>query len=590
MEMQGIKWPQEIIEERVSNEAFLKIKLNRIDDLFSRLRPYLDSLCRLNGLADRKDIRDIIKYVLREFAAYFWDLPASRSYHHSGRWGLLHHSMEVALKRAEEASRRVAVDSEGNPSAESGKKYRGEQVLIAWLSGLFHDSGKVFDMDLVYSEASREVYYHPMRGNVLGFKLKHPDDGLKISWHQSRGMRHARYNLAMLMALIPLDLIQQLRTEQFAALIDKMIEDGDTADQESVAEARAEEDREYVREAIKLFARDGFRAQDKNGNTQPRVLALGRNTYVLVTPVALQALVRYCKKELGADSFNKDQVTSYLIRNGYIYSSDDEDSSGNYFIRIKGYIKHSQVSFHAIFANGDMFADVDVSGVGTLRLDYDEEMWEGIKRIIGFPPPYEWFHNPPAQQEAESEQQEPEEDEGAASSPDPQSDSLSGPDNDTDIDSGPDTDSSDSVPDGQNNDPVSAALRNFAGFLEKGEVTINNPDEERNIGFVSANDGYFWGYYAAPKKTDWSHYSQNRPISGTLFIKKTFRNTGIKNSMEAVQKLEEAGCLADSEHVIESHTRYKADKGLSAAPPAQYLRLDIERMAALVPELGRYLS
>jgi len=392
--MPEIEWPEGLIESFPSNKDFLNVKLRHVEDLLYRLRPYVDCLASLPGVQGRKDIKKVIWFVLREFTGYFWDLPASRDYHHSERWGLLCHSLEVALGRADVASKRVAVDTAGNPSAEAGRKHRGEQVLIAWLSGLFHDSGKIFDMDLVYSGSDRDIHYHPFRGNVLGFKLKHPERNITIRWRESRGMRHARRNLAMCMNLLPLDLLKQLRQDQLLALFDGLIEDGDAADQESVAAYRSEKDSEYIGQAIKLFARDSFRAKDNYGRTQPRVLALGQNTYAMVNPVALQAIAYYIQTELGGETYTKDQVTSYLVQQRLIYASNEDETSGNYFLKLAGYLKKTRVNFHIIFARGDLFADVDTSTLPTFKLEDDKEVRDKIRRITGFEPPDEWFLSP----------------------------------------------------------------------------------------------------------------------------------------------------------------------------------------------------
>ncbi len=394
MQMPQIEWPGKTFEEPVTNKRFLEVKVRQVENLLYRLRGYVDQLTGLNGLRGRDDIIEVVWFVLREFSAYLWDLPASRSYHHSERWGLLRHSLEVALSRAEEASQRIAVDSQGNPSAEAGRKHRGEQVLIAWLSGLFHDSGKIFDMDIVYSdpESNHDIYYHPFRGNVLGFKLKHPEKNIKIYWRDSRGMRHARRNLAMFMNLVPLELLKQLRQEQLIALFDGLIEDGDIADQESVADYRSEQDTEYVSEAIKLFARDGFRAADNKGRMQPRVFAVGQNTYALINPVVPDTLARYIQSELGGQDYTKEQVINYLIRNRLIYTSTDDETSGNYFIKLTCQLKDISISSHIILAHGDMFADVDVSTVPVLKFKDSEDARGKISRLTGFEPPEEWFY------------------------------------------------------------------------------------------------------------------------------------------------------------------------------------------------------
>lgn len=394
MGMPTIDWPEDRLKERPSNRNFLDVKLKHIDDVLYRLRPYVDALMQLNGMHGRKDIREVVWFVLREFTGFFWDIPASRNYHHSGRWGLLYHSLEVALSRADEASRRVAVDAAGNPSAEASRKTRGEKVLIAWMAGLFHDSGKIFDMDIFYSAEDKDIHYHPLRGNVLGFKLKHSESGINIRWKNSRGMRHARRNLAMFMLLSPLSLLKQLTPEQLITLFDGLMEDGDAADQESVASDRYEQDREYVGQAVRMFARDNFRAKDKNGSVQIRIFALGQNTYALVVPVAIDALVRYIKNDLGSELYNRDRVVGHLIQEGLLYCSDKEEFAGNYFVQLPGFINQARVKFHLSFVHGNMLADVDVADLPVFKIADEPDIREKIRRVTGFDPPDEWFRDP----------------------------------------------------------------------------------------------------------------------------------------------------------------------------------------------------
>src|SRR6202007_623607 len=60
-----------------------------IENILSRLPEEMD--CRARGARVMAKLRDLVG-----------DLPASADHHHSSRFGLLHHSLEVALKMLEE--------------------------------------------------------------------------------------------------------------------------------------------------------------------------------------------------------------------------------------------------------------------------------------------------------------------------------------------------------------------------------------------------------------------------------------------------------------------------------------------------------
>jgi len=556
----------------------------------SRLQPYLDKLETLQALQGRSDIIEVVRFIMREFVSYFWDLPASEKFHHSGRWGLLYHSLDTALKRAENVASRVAVDSYGNPSAEAGRKHRGEQILISWIAGMLHDGGKMFDVDIVAAGKTEEIFFHPLRGNILSFKLTHPNN-VELRWKKGRGMGHQRYNLAMIMILLGWDFLRQLEPDQLIMLFDELSRDGDEADRESVAEDRQAEDRQYVSEAIKLFADDGFKAKDKKGNSQCRVFALGQNTYALINPLVFEAISQYARK-LGGD-YSKDQVIQYLINNRHIYSSKGV-SSGHYFIKVSGYINNNAVQFHIVFASGDMFADADTSRLPGFKLDYDEETAEKIKEIVGFDPPAEWFHNPPdggSEQDGTPQAQRKDTQETQdESNADTISDVLeqSGPEhsdqeyqpNQQTVEQSEQAGPEHSDPDQQtakqksttqsgNDSRGVAILQNLANCLEQGDVVVNDPESNRNVGYISETDGYLW--------------VQTDSLSGKPVIPDELIN---KSLAEIVSILHQFGCVVPDESgqvTIASFTRFEGEKDLLKSPEAKYVRLDVDKLDELVP-------
>ena len=107
-------------------------------------RDLVDSLWMAINLGPPVDREILFDQVVGRFACWVGDLPASESYHHSERAGLLEHSLESALgavRRVREIHLRYH-DAKGEEDPVSA--YRASEVwrYAAFLFGLFHDIGK----------------------------------------------------------------------------------------------------------------------------------------------------------------------------------------------------------------------------------------------------------------------------------------------------------------------------------------------------------------------------------------------------------------------------------------------------------------
>ena len=552
MEMPEIEWPEWFPGEP-QNKEFLAYKESCINDVLSRLRVYVDTLCSLQGLRGRDDVRDVIWFCLREFVAHFWDLPASRDFHHNGRWGLLCHSLDVAFRRAESASQHIAIDKQGKPSAEAAWKNRTEGVLVAFITGFFHDCGKIFDVRVIYKPFKFEPgegekglrVFHPLMGGLLGFKLKHPEKYLQYEWKKNRGMRHVRLNPGMfviLMQQVAVRVMQSLDHEQIIDLFESLIADGDEADAESVADYRKEEDENYIGKAVQLLANDGFKAKDRNGNYSIRVFYLGHNTYAFIHPLVVQSLAKYINKDLKNTSYDKDAVLNYLINNEYIYCSQGDTSSGKYFLKETFYMNENEITSYISFVNGRVFDSVDVTGIPMIKLKHDEGVVERLKDIFGCEPPMSWFagfddstedvqsnlvSKNPQHAETGSENSENAEDsvEGSAENieiadvtgdyaehsgqDEPGAESGVGHgESEADTEAPEEKSAGDEQPAPENSDdsdqeasqdsenvsgaeaapgekvPSHIALENLLSGLQSGEYVLNDPEDEKNLGFI----------------------------------------------------------------------------------------------------------
>jgi hypothetical protein len=131
------------------------------ENILSRLPEEMD--CRSHGARVMAKLRDLVG-----------DLPASADHHHSSRFGLLQHSLEVALKMLEEFEKTLLADVPPDLAVFNTAADPLQTQYLYFLAGLGHDLGKLFDLELVaggrrwsplnqaYAEFLRQVKREPM--------------------------------------------------------------------------------------------------------------------------------------------------------------------------------------------------------------------------------------------------------------------------------------------------------------------------------------------------------------------------------------------------------------------------------------------
>jgi hypothetical protein len=131
------------------------------ETILSRLPEEMD--CRSRGARVMAKLRDLVG-----------DLPASADHHHSSRFGLLQHSLEVALKMLEEFEKTLLPDAPPDLVVFNVAADPLQTQYLYFLAGLGHDLGKLFDLELVaggrrwsplnqtYAEFLRQVKREPM--------------------------------------------------------------------------------------------------------------------------------------------------------------------------------------------------------------------------------------------------------------------------------------------------------------------------------------------------------------------------------------------------------------------------------------------
>jgi hypothetical protein len=109
------------------------------ETILSQLPEEMD--CRARGARVIAKLRDLVG-----------DLPASADHHHSSRFGLLQHSLEVALKMLEEFEKTLLPDAPPDVALFNTEADPLQTQYLCFLAGLGHDLGKLFDIEMVAGE------------------------------------------------------------------------------------------------------------------------------------------------------------------------------------------------------------------------------------------------------------------------------------------------------------------------------------------------------------------------------------------------------------------------------------------------------
>jgi len=141
-----------------------------IDKILSRLPQNMN--CRERGARVIAKLRDLVG-----------DLPASADHHHSDRFGLLQHSLEVALKMVEESSAMPvgACPRDERVSGFENPENRMRWQYVSFLAGLCHDLGKLIEMD---ARAGQRRWYPP--GETYADFLRQAKTDPVMTWRQDR--------------------------------------------------------------------------------------------------------------------------------------------------------------------------------------------------------------------------------------------------------------------------------------------------------------------------------------------------------------------------------------------------------------------
>lgn len=192
-----IEPPKELIDSIEYPTRPRGIKTHSHKDILSLHKSALHDVHMLLSLPDNVPdegaytFSNLIMKPIEEFTRYVHLLPASENHHHNGVGGLLSHSISVGLMSLKEAYRKElpAVSYQDN---ERNRKSR--YLYASFICGLFHDAGKVFDVDVVAvndkSSSSQGLTWSPLQESLLSWAENNNVKSYEIIWRKRLANAH----------------------------------------------------------------------------------------------------------------------------------------------------------------------------------------------------------------------------------------------------------------------------------------------------------------------------------------------------------------------------------------------------------------
>lgn len=182
------------------------------------IRERLSSLTR-----EQKD--ELVDRLFARVALFVFDLPASESNHHSGRFGLLDHLLEVAHHTVRELS---------SPAFEVSKEHSTNHrekplwVYAGLVAAIAHDIGKPLDLD-VRAPGSGKCW-DPREEPLRLFCDRHrlPETGPALwHFHAGRGLRGHEKHIVTLLPIVTIPAVGEYLGTRLSAVLEAMSTKGE---------------------------------------------------------------------------------------------------------------------------------------------------------------------------------------------------------------------------------------------------------------------------------------------------------------------------------------------------------------------------
>lgn len=344
------------------NNNYLAVKHDLLSKAYHALKPYVDFVLSLKGMADRDDLRRGLEIVLKRFLARYWDMPASKSHHHAYPWGLVLHCMYVACAEAEKATAWTPMSEHGIDEINQAR-YLGIIVLLHFTRGLLHDSYKIYQLNMTAILGGTTIKFDPLRdkGNVLDFKiiysLRTEDWGDSIAGP-------AKLNAIEFLGLFPKELVRYTPSSQFLAVITDILDmEGMDSDRESakqdISKAGLFTVEKMVQDAIRAYFANPETTKPENNvfRVNNEWIAVNGNQFFLKV------------RTFDGGIYTKDGVKKFLLQEGALSHVDNRtDTSLHYKI---------------VMPNGTATRSKSASKISFIRTEYLEEACSEFSGKIG---------------------------------------------------------------------------------------------------------------------------------------------------------------------------------------------------------------
>lgn len=163
--------------------------------ILSLYREKLQTVQMLLAIGDsdiREDAFSFTNLVLKpliEFIRWVHLLPASENHHHNGIGGLFSHSLDVAI-----LSLKNAYHSELRPIGYQDEEVQRRKIYLyaAFISGLVHDAGKIYDVDVISVNVEPPQTWTPSKHSLLDWARENNIYEYEIVW---RSRIHNQHNI-----------------------------------------------------------------------------------------------------------------------------------------------------------------------------------------------------------------------------------------------------------------------------------------------------------------------------------------------------------------------------------------------------------
>ncbi|MBL5885599.1 TraI domain-containing protein [Lelliottia amnigena] len=138
---------------------------------------------------DAFSFTNLILKPLIEYIRWVHLLPASENHHHNGIGGLFSHSLDVAI-----LSLKNAYHSELRPIGYQDEEMQRRKVYLyaAFISGLVHDAGKIYDVDILSVNIEPSITWTPSKHSLLDWARENNIFEYEIVW---RSRVHNQHNI-----------------------------------------------------------------------------------------------------------------------------------------------------------------------------------------------------------------------------------------------------------------------------------------------------------------------------------------------------------------------------------------------------------